>query len=374
MLRPALVLTAALLAAAPVAAQNRLMIGQTVSGELTSSDPRLSDQTHYDCYAVETTPGRRVQVDMSSDAFDSYLMVGGRACTALTDAEQDDDGGGGLSSRIVHMGTGQTLYILANSVGAGATGAYQLRAWSSAGNPSVTRLNVGQTANGTLTSSDMTLPDNSHYDCFSVQTRAGQTLQIDQTSSDFDSYLSVGAGSCEQLSALARDDDSGGGLNARIVHEGDGGVLFIQANSVSAGQTGAYQLRVSQAQSQATIVVPQNRPALPQVESQSPSNSGRTSRAVEGNRPPTASLQATPLNIGASANRTVTVATTAADPDGDELSYSYTYSGGRMSGEGPNGGVWNLSGVQPGTYEVSVFVQDGKGCWASPSISVRIED
>ena len=68
------------------------------------------------------------------------------------------------------------------------------------------------------------------------------------------------------------------------------------------------------------------------------------------------------------------MATTAADPDGDELSYSYTYSGGRMSGEGPNGGVWNLSGVQPGTYEVSVFVQDGKGCWASPGISVRIED
>lgn len=251
MFRPALVLTAALLAVTPVAAQSRLTLGQTISGELTSSDPRLSDQTHYDCYVVETAPGRRVQVDMTSDAFDSYLMAGGGGCTALTNPEQDDDGGGGLHSRIVHMGTGQTLYILANSVGAGATGAYQLRAWSSAGTPSVTRLNVGQTANGTLTSSDMTLPDSSHYDCFSVQTRAGQRLQIDQSSSVFDSYLSVGTGSCEQLTATARDDDGGGGLNARIVHDGDGGVLFIQANSVSAGQTGAYQLRISQAQGQA---------------------------------------------------------------------------------------------------------------------------
>ena len=373
MFRPALVLTAALLAATPVAAQSRLTLGQTISGELTSSDPRLTDQTHYDCYVVETTPGRRVQVDMTSDAFDSYLMAGGGACTALTNPEQDDDGGGGLHSRIVHMGTGQTLYILANSVGAGATGAYQLRAWSSAGTPSVTRLNVGQTANGTLTSSDMTLPDSSHYDCFSVQTRAGQRLQIDQSSSDFDSFLSVGTGSCEQLTATARDDDGGGGLNARVVHDGDGGVLFIQANSVSAGQTGAYQLRISRAQGQATIVVPPNGSVLAQAGGQQPSSSGCNSTAATGNGPPAASLQATPSRIGATANRTVTVTTTATDPDGDDLSYSYTYSGGRMNGQGPTN-VWDLSGVQPGTYTASVFVSDGKGCYASPVISVSIDD
>lgn len=236
------------------------------------------------------------------------------------------------------------------------------------------RLAVGQTVQGELTSSDQRLQDGSYIDCYVVQTRAGQRLQVDQSSSDFDSFLSVGTGSCEQLTVLARDDDSGGGLNARIVHDGDGGELFIQANSVSAGQTGAYQLRISQAQSQATIVVPPNRPALAQVEGQSPSNSGCTSRAADGNRPPTARLRATPLNIGATANRTVTVTTTATDPDGDELSYGYRYSGGRMSGEGPTGGVWDLSGVQPGTYEASVFIQDGRGCWASPSISVRIED
>ena len=247
MFRPAFILAAALLAATPAAAQSRLTLGQTISGELTPSDPRLSDETHYDCYAVETTPGRRVQIDMTSDAFDSYLMAGGGNCTTLTNGEQDDDGGGGLHSRIVHMGTGQTLYILANSVGAGATGAYQLRAWSSAGTPSVTRLNVGQTVNGTLSASDMTLPDSSHYDCFSVNTRVGQQLQIDLTSNDFDSYLSVGSGACEELAASARDDDGGGGLNARIVHEGDGTVLFIQANSVGAGETGAYQLRISAA-------------------------------------------------------------------------------------------------------------------------------
>lgn len=257
MLRPAFILAVAAVFATPVAAQTRLTLGQTVIGELTSSDQTLNDQTHFDCFSVETVPDRRVQVDMTSDDFDSYLMAGGGACTQMTDAVQDDDGGGGLNARIVHMGTGRPLYIFANSVGAGATGSYRLRAWSSTGGtPTVTRLNVGQTVNGTLSTSDMTLPDSSHYDCFSVNTRAGQQLQIDMTSNDFDSYLSVGSGACEELAASARDDDGGGGLNARIVHDGDGAVLFIQANSASAGETGAYQLRIAPAQGQSPAPAP----------------------------------------------------------------------------------------------------------------------
>ena len=253
MLRPAFILAAAALCATPVAAQDRNLLGtplspgRTVSGELTASDPSLSDQTHYDCYSVLTSPGQRIQIDLTSSAFDSYMIVGGGSCANLTSAQHDDDGGDGLNARMVIEGDGGLYYIYANSVGAGATGAYQLRASLAGPAPAVTRLNVGQTVSGALSASDPTLPDHSHYDCFSVQTRAGQRLQIDQTSSAFDSYLSVGSGSCESLSGADRDDDSGGNLNARVVREGDGSVLYIQANSIGAGETGAYQLRVSSA-------------------------------------------------------------------------------------------------------------------------------
>ena len=81
----------------------------------------------------------------------------------------------------------------------------------------------------------------------------------------------------------------------------------------------------------------------------------------------------TPAQLGSTAARTVTVTTTATDPDGDDLSYSYTYSGGRMRGESPTS-VWDLSGVQPGTYTVSAFISDRRGCWASPGASILIED
>tara|TARA_R110002167_G_scaffold27139_6_gene92599 strand:+ start:8340 stop:9545 length:1206 start_codon:yes stop_codon:yes gene_type:complete len=254
MLRTVLIVTATLLAVSPAAAQSRLTLGQSVSAELSASDPSLDDGTHYDCFTVVAPAGQRVQVDMMSRDFDSYLLVGEGNCQRMSGIEQNDDFGGGADARVVRESTGQPLYIVANSVGAGATGAYTLRTstegGAAAGRPvgqasSPTRLNVGEAVNGMLTASDQRLPDNSFFDCYSVQTRAGHRLQIDQTSTAFDSYLSVGTGSCEALTATARDDDGGGNLNARIVHDGDGRVLFIQANSVNAGETGAYQLRVT---------------------------------------------------------------------------------------------------------------------------------
>ena len=53
----------------------------------------------------------------------------------------------------------------------------------------------------------------------------------------------------------------------------------------------------------------------------------------------------------------------ATDPDGDTLLYSYTVTGGRITGEGANVS-WDLTGVQPGTYTSTVEVDDGCGCVA----------
>ncbi len=123
----------------------------------------------------------------------------------------------------------------------------------------------------------------------------------------------------------------------------------------------------------AVVVASPNGPALAQEATSSPSNSACNSNAIAGNRAPVASLRVTPSIIGTTAARTVTVTTTATDPDGDDLTYSYTYSGGRMNGQGATN-VWNLTGVYPGTYTISVFIQDGRGCWTSPGTSILIED
>lgn len=73
----------------------------------------------------------------------------------------------------------------------------------------------------------------------------------------------------------------------------------------------------------------------------------------------------------ATANTTVGLTTTASDPDGDTLLYSYTVTGGRITGEGANVS-WDLSGVGPGTYTASVDVDDGCGCITSSTTTVTI--
>ena len=103
------------------------------------------------------------------------------------------------------------------------------------------------------------------------------------------------------------------------------------------------------------------------------------------NQPPVASLAASTTTViipcppgfhssgacAAGASSTVGLTTTASDPDGDTLLYTYTVTGGRITGEGTNVS-WDLSGVGPGTYTASVEVDDGCGCITSSTTTVTV--
>jgi len=70
-------------------------------------------------------------------------------------------------------------------------------------------------------------------------------------------------------------------------------------------------------------------------------------------------------------NAIVSLAVTASDPDGDTLLYTYSTTGGRITGEGANA-TWDLAGVQPGTYTSTVEVDDGCGCISFSTTSVTV--
>lgn len=101
------------------------------------------------------------------------------------------------------------------------------------------------------------------------------------------------------------------------------------------------------------------------------------------NQPPTATLAASsatvtlPCQPGFRSDtcptsvQTVQLTTTASDPDGDTLLYSYTVTGGRVTGDGANV-TWDLSGVGPGTYTATVDVDDGCGCITTSSTTVTV--
>lgn len=102
------------------------------------------------------------------------------------------------------------------------------------------------------------------------------------------------------------------------------------------------------------------------------------------NQPPTVSISASTATINLpcpeggtsetcipSASREVQLTATATDPDNDTLLYTWSVTGGRISGEG-RAVNWDLSGVNPGTYTASVEVNDGNQHTANASTTVSV--
>jgi outer membrane protein OmpA-like peptidoglycan-associated protein len=89
------------------------------------------------------------------------------------------------------------------------------------------------------------------------------------------------------------------------------------------------------------------------------------------NRPPTASLsvERSPILPGEHTGITCT----GTDPDGDPLTYSYTASGGQVTGTGANA-TFDATGLQPGTYTVKCTVNDGRGGTADASGIVEVKE
>lgn len=64
--------------------------------------------------------------------------------------------------------------------------------------------------------------------------------------------------------------------------------------------------------------------------------------------------------IEATSNKTISVTTVAVDPENDVLTYNYKVSAGRIVGNGAKI-VWDLTGIPPGAYSITVGVDDGGG-------------
>jgi outer membrane protein OmpA-like peptidoglycan-associated protein/opacity protein-like surface antigen len=67
------------------------------------------------------------------------------------------------------------------------------------------------------------------------------------------------------------------------------------------------------------------------------------------------------------------IISTASDPDNDPLTYSYTATGGQITGSGAQV-RFDAAGLQPGTYTVKCMVSDGRGGNAEASTTVDVKE
>jgi hypothetical protein len=256
MIRTSLLLGALLAGTAlPAAAQGTIRPGQTVRGELSSTDPVLADDTHYDTWRFRGQTGHVYAVTLRSDDFDAYLAVGTRVGGDCEDCESDDDGAGDTNSRVEFRAGNGTYEIRANSLVGGETGAYTLTLEDLGegeeeprpdGDASITPIRPGPAVQGELTEDDAQAEDDSYYDLYVYQGHAGEDVTISLSSQDFDTFLVVGRIVAGEFEALDTNDDGPAGTDSflRLTLPADGDYV-IRANSLSGGETGAYTLRIT---------------------------------------------------------------------------------------------------------------------------------
>ena len=88
------------------------------------------------------------------------------------------------------------------------------------------------------------------------------------------------------------------------------------------------------------------------------------------NHPPTISCAANPSSVFTGERSTITC--TASDPDGDPLTYTWRANAGQIAGNGATG-VFDTSGLAPGTYTITTRVEDGRGGAADASVTVEVK-
>ncbi len=265
--------------APPVRSSGNIAVGQTVRGTLDSSDPQADDQSYYDIWTFRGTAGQKITITLRSSDFDAYLGWGRMSGSDWQHMESDDDGAGGTDARLeVTVGQTGVYAIRANTLSGGETGAYTLEV-QAGGNGGggggggasddgkipaggdedeggseadamvdmarAQAIRAGQTVNGSLSASDPKLSDDSYYDAYVYEGRAGERLTITLASDAFDTFLGIGRANGNRYEPMEINDDAGDGTNSELVVTlPAAGRYLIRANSLAGNATGAYTLSV----------------------------------------------------------------------------------------------------------------------------------
>ena len=261
-------------------------VGQTITGTLTSDDPQLpSDSTYFERWILPVKANQSFTVDLISDDFDAYLLLTRSRGEKLVD---NDDAGGGCNARIVYTATdGHPLRIVVNSASQPKrqTGRFTLRVTegqstvdakgncrfnnqvasntqtlqqsstatqTSAQAASIQTVRVGETVNGSLSSSDSLYPDNTYFKFYQFTAPpGGGPVTIDLSSDDFDPVLIVRG---DDLDNSIINDDGGPGCAARVSRtfpsRGPYRIL-VNTTSTPQRQTGRFALSITQGSSPA---------------------------------------------------------------------------------------------------------------------------
>ncbi len=217
------------------------------SGTLGRGDHTLEDGEYFDVYEFSGRPGQRVTIDLRSDDFDTYLILD----VPNGDQQENDDAEDTTDSLIVTDITESGTYrVGVTSYEPGETGSYQLtidQVDASGGQPQQNRdvetLTVGRTTAGELEPGDQTLGTGEYQDTYFFDGRAGESITVEMTSSDFDTYV----GLMTPAGDVIENDDFEGSTSRSVVvlDLTETGRYRVMATSYTHAEIGRYRLTVN---------------------------------------------------------------------------------------------------------------------------------
>lgn len=235
-----------------------IRVGETAAGALTESDAVWGNHGRFDLYRFQANEEDRLLVELTSDEFDAYLVVGDRAGGIFNPTWEDDDGGSALDARVRFTAprTG-TYWILAQSYSESATGSYVLSVSVAPPPAAAVAIAPGASIDGRLEDTDRYDDiEQRYFDAYTLEAEAGRRYMVRMESIELDSYLMLGQGAGEAFDETTRNDDGGGGYDARIIFAPRAsGVYTIRASAYGGGPAGAYTLSVTEMAPPAPLVV-----------------------------------------------------------------------------------------------------------------------
>ena len=217
------------------------------TGTLGRGDNTLDDGEFIDIFEFTGRPGQRVTIDLRSDDFDTYVILE----VPNGDQQENDDAEDTTDSLLVTDITESGTYrVGVTSYETGESGAYRLtidQVDASAGRPQQNRdvetLTVGRTTVGELESGDQALGTGEYQDTYVFDGRAGQSVNVEMTSSDFDTYVALVTPGGD----IIENDDFEGSTSRSVVELNltETGRYRVTATSYAHAEIGTYRLTVN---------------------------------------------------------------------------------------------------------------------------------
>ena len=223
-------------------AAQTIAFGTPVEGALTESDGKGVGDATADVYRFDGQEGQRIRIDMSSDAFDTYIELFDANRASLA---QDDDGAAGTNSRLTVTLPATGAYFIEARAFSDATGAYSLSVSEVEPEKAPETLAFGSPIQGEISETDARDGDDRGFDVFAFRGVAGQRVQAIMRSGDFDTFLQVGRAGME-FEALAYDDDGlGEGTDSRLSYTlPEDGDYVLRVSPLGSGGEGLYALEL----------------------------------------------------------------------------------------------------------------------------------